>query len=211
MRLEPECPRCRSAVTPDGAGAQCATHGPVPPLWRPREPEYDSFGEYLLRAEHLPTWLPWPMVPGWEVTDFGCVAPQDGTPRAAFVSCAGPTEPDGVVELTVVTEEPGVGLGARIAGLPITDPGLETLEGPPAARLRVDGSSAPVWVVSTSDVPGELDRSVLAGEARGRWVWLVLRPASAALLLKEIRELHDVSRLGPELVGLPFGQLPRSW
>lgn len=212
MRLEPECPRCPSAVTPGGAGgAQCPTHGPVPPLWRPREPDYGSFGEYLLRAQHLPTWLPWPIAPGWEVTDFGYVAPEGGTPRAAFASCAGPSDLDGVVELTVVTEEPGVGLGARAAGVPFTDPGQDTMAGPPAARLRIDGSSVPVWAVSTSDVPGDLDRSVFAGEAQGRWVWLVLRPASAALLLQDMWALQDVSGLGPELVVLPFRHLPRSW
>ena len=211
MRLVWECPRCRSEVTEGESGPECGTHGSITPLWRPHQPDYATFGEYLLRAQDLPTWLPWPMAPGWEVTDFGCVAPERGAPRAAFVSCAGPSDLDGVVELTVVTEEPGVGLGARAAGVPLTDPGEEVAVGPPAARLRVDGASAPVWAVSTSDAPGDLDRSVFAGEAQGRWLWLVLRPASAALLLQHMGPLQDVSGLGPELVALPFGQLPRSW
>jgi hypothetical protein len=83
-------------------------------------------------------------------------------------------------------------------------------EGPPAARVRVDSAGVPLWPVSTSG-PEALDRSVLAGEALGRWLWLVFRPASAALLLGDIGALHDVSELGPELVALPFVSVPRSW
>jgi hypothetical protein len=211
MRLEPECPRCPSRVTEGEAGAECVTHGPVTPLWRPGRPDYDSFAEYLLRADHLPTWLPWPLAPGWQVTDFGLVGAEGRTARAAFAACAGPSELDGLAQLTVVTEEPGVGLGARVAGVPFTDPGQDTVAGPPTARLRIDGSSAPVWAVSTSDAPGDLDRSVFAGEAQGRWLWLVLRPASAALLLQDIGALQDISGLGPELVTLPFGDLSRWW
>lgn len=211
MRLVPECPRCPSVTSADGDGFVCATHGEVVPLWRAVRPDYDAFADYLLRAKGLPSWLPWPLAPGWEVTDFGCVVAEGGTPRAAFTSCAGPSEADGVVELTAVTEEPGVGLGARVAGFPFTDPGPEVLAAPPTTRVRVDGSSVPVWAVSTSDVPGDLDRSVFAGEVQGRWMWLVLRPASAALLLPDIWALQDVSYLGPELVALPFGELPRSW
>jgi hypothetical protein len=111
-----------------------------------------------------------------------------------------------VVELTVVTEEPGVGLGARIGGVDQTDPGREVGGGPPAAKVRVVGVG-----VSTSAGKEALDRSVLAGEALGRWLWLVLRPASAALLLPDLGQLHDVSELGPELVALPFVSVPRSW
>jgi hypothetical protein len=40
---------------------------------------------------------------------------------------------------------------------------------------------------------------------------MVLRPASAALLLNEEWVLHDLSDLGPELVALPFGGSPPAW
>ena len=56
---------------------------------------------------------------------------------------------------------------------------------------------------SSSDV--ELDRSVFAGEAGGRWLWVVLRPASAMLLLRDDWILRDVSGIGPPLVEMPFG------
>ncbi len=187
-------------------------HGETVPLWRAVEPEYDGFAEYLVLSRSLPTWLPWPLPPGWQVTDFGCVGHEGAEPRAAFVSCSGPTELDGVVEVTVVAEEPGVGLGARIAGVTHTDPGREIGSSSALpARLRLDAASVPVWAVDTDDADEVLDRSVLAGESMGRWLWLVLRPASAALLLHDMGAFHDVSDLGPELVTLPFGSVPRAW
>ncbi len=211
MRLEAGCPRCTDPVSGAESSWSCATHGATLPLWRVHKPDYDAFAEYLVLSRPLPTWLPWPLPPGWQVSEFGCVGVEGRPSRAAFVSCTGTSELDGVVELTFVTEEPGVGLGARIGGVDQTDPGREVGEGPPAARVRVDGGGVPVWSVSTSDGKEALDRSVLAGEAHGRWLWLVLRPASAALLLPDIGALHDISELGPELVTLPFVSVPRSW
>lgn len=211
MRLDPSCPRCADPVSGAETSWSCPTHGATLPLWRAEEPDYDAFAEHLVLSRPLPTWLPWPLPAGWQVSDFGCVGVEGRTPRAAFVTCTGASELDGVVELTVVTEEPGVGLGARVGGVDQTDPGREVEEGVPPVRIRVDGATVPVWAVSTSGGKETLDRSVLAGEAGGRWLWLVLRPASAALLLPDIGALHDVSELGPELVTLPFVSVPRSW
>ena len=131
--------------------------------------------------------------------------------RASFLTCAGPTDLDGVVELSVVTEEPGVGLGARCAGVLRTDPGADIGDGPPQAKVRISGHPIPLWYVPTSDADVAFDRSVFAGEAQGRWLWLVLRPASAALLLKDEWILIDIADLGPELVDLPFGGSPPAW
>jgi hypothetical protein len=214
MRLEAGCPRCPSPVSAEEDRWACPVHGRTVPLWRAVVPEYDAFAEYLVLSRGLPTWLPWPLPPGWQVIDFGCVGEEGGEPRAAFVSCSGPTELDGIVEVTVVTEEPGGGLGARIAGVAHTDPGREISSSAPGARVRLDAAAVPVWAVDTSDDPTRddvLDRSVLAGESMGRWLWLVLRPASAALFLNDLGALHDVTDLGPELVTLPFGSVPRAW
>jgi len=216
MRLEPECPRCPAAVTGTGSSWLCAIHEAIVPLWRVTDPDYDAFAEYLVRSRPLPSWVPWPLPDGWRVTDFGCVGLEDGgNPQAAYVTCSGPSELDGVVELTVVTEEPGVGLAARIGGVTYTDPGREAGDGAPLTRIRVDSNSVPMWLVSTYDgasrATSALDRAVLAGEALGRWLWLVLRPASAALLLAEMGPLHDVSAHGPQLVSLPFTRAPRAW
>jgi hypothetical protein len=75
----------------------------------------------------------------------------------------------------------------------------------------VDGHPIALWAVTTSEVDGAFDRSVFAGEAHGRWLWIVLRPASAALLLHEEWVLADLADLGPELIELPFGVNPPSW
>ena len=211
MRLEPECPRCPAPVSGTGASWRCPTHQAIVPLWRATDPDYDAFAEYLVLSRPLPTWLPWPLPDGWQVTDFGCVGLEGAAPQAAYVTCSGPSELDGAVELTVVTEEPGVGLAARCGGVRHPDPGPEAGEGMPPTKVRVGGASVPLWVVSPDEAPGTLDRAVLAGEARGRWIWLVLRPGSAALLLNEMGALQDVSELGPQLVALPFGRVPRSW
>ena len=78
-------------------------------------------------------------------------------------------------------------------------------------RAAADGAGADrhqsvsLWDISTASDDGEFDRSVLAGEADGRWLWIVLRPASALLLLRDDWILRDVSGAGPQLVELPFG------
>ena len=211
MSLAAGCPRCSSPVTHDESGWRCLDHGVISPLWRPSIPSYDGLAEHLNRCNGVPTLLPWPMSPGWTVTDFGCVAEQDGRSKASLVSCSGSSDLDGVVELTVVAEEPGVGLGARCAGTVRTDPGAEIAEGPPHAKVRIDGHPVPLWAISTSDNDRAFDRSVFAGEAHGRWLWLVMRPASAALLLNDEWILMDIAGLGPELVELPFGGNPPPW
>jgi hypothetical protein len=213
MRLEAECPRCAALVHGSGATVDCPTHGPVAPLWRSVDPCYEAFAEHLTISRGLPTLMLWPLPVGWQVTDFGCVGGLDGgLPLATFVTCGGPSELDGVVEVTVVSEEPGVGLAGRCGRIGHDDPGADTADDPPLLRIDVDGVSTPLWIVSTADTGGEvLDRVVLAGEALGRWLWLVLRPASAALSLEQLGSLADVAGFGPALVSLPFTKVPRPW
>jgi hypothetical protein len=211
MKLAAGCPRCSSPVTGDGAeGWSCRDHGPITPLWRTRSSGYDAFTEHLDASRPLPTWLPWPLLPGWSVSDFGCVARPGRDARATFISCTGTTDLDGVVEVDVVAEEPGVGLGARCAGVARTDPGAD-IGGPAHVKIHLDGHPVSLWALSTSDCDASFDRSVFAGEAQGRWLWLVMRPASAALLLKDEWSLSDVSGLGTQLIDLPFSDVPRPW
>jgi hypothetical protein len=198
-------------VTDEDGTWRCTDHGPITPLWRPAKADYGAFAEHLTRAGAMPTFLPWPLSPGWMISDFGTVAAPEGEGRATFVTCSGPSELDGVVELSVVSEEPGVGLGSRCAGVIRTDPGAEIGEGPPLAKVRIDGHPISLWPVLTSDTDVAFDRSVFAGEAEGRWLWMVLRPASAALLLKDEWILMNVAELGPELIDLPYGGSPPAW
>jgi hypothetical protein len=192
-------------------------------LWRPEEISYDSFVTHLERAGELPTYLPWPLRPGWSVVDFG-VASNGRGPGATLTAVSGPSEVDGPVDLLVIAEEAGVGLGAQFAGTPGPDPGIgdRLHEIAPAARIRIGSQPVPLWPVSLGAVPAELDggagqeagewdRSVVAGEAGGRWLWVLIRPAAAVLLLQESWELRDVSGLGMALVELPFGGSHPRW
>jgi hypothetical protein len=211
MTLTAGCPRCTSPVTEEESGWRCPDHGAITPLWRPATAGYESLAQHLRNCGGTPTLAPWPLAPGWSITDFGCVTAGGHEARASMLSCSGVTELDGVVELTVVSEEPGVGLGARCAGTDHTDPGAEAGQGPPHARVNIDGVTLPMWSVSTSSTDPAFDRSVFAGEAHGRWLWLVLRPASAALLLRDEWVLADLTGLGPELIDVPFGGSPPPW
>lgn len=182
----------------------------MPPLWRPVAATYDSFCEHLALADGLPSYLPWPLSPGWQVTDFGVVG-ERGRVKATVTAVAGLSPLDGPVELLVVSEEPGTGLGARCAGTVHSDPGTEIATMRSTTQVRVDSRGVPLWPISTHDADTLLDRSVFAGEAGGRWLWLVLRPASAMLLLAEEWHLVDVSGFGAQLLETPFGGHPPVW
>jgi hypothetical protein len=210
MALSVGCPRCSTPVATAGDSWSCPDHGAVEPLWRPAEASYDTFVEHLGATARFPTYLPWPLSPGWRITDFAAVGTVDRG-RAAMTCVSGTSALDGPVDVLVITEEPGTGLGARIAGTWHDDPGAEVGDGPPSVRVRIDSQTVPLWPVSTSAMTGEWDRSVVAGEASGRWLWLVLRPASAMLLLADDWILRDVSGLGPPLVELPFGGPAPAW
>lgn len=209
MSLSVGCPRCAAPVSEVDAGWICVEHGEISPLWRPTEVTYDAFAEHLRRADGVPTFLPWPLSPGWCVSDFAAVGAGRG--RASMTCTSGPSALDGPVDVIVVTEEAGTGLGARIAGTPHDDPGAEIGDGPPSVRVRIGRQVVPLWTVSTSASSAEWDRSVVAGEADGRWLWLVLRPASAMLLLRDDWILRDTSQSGPYLVELPFGGPAPAW
>ena len=212
MSLTPSCVRCSAPVAEasDGGWA-CQDHGATGALWRAEEASYDAFGEHLQGAGAFPTYVPWPMSPGWAVTDFATVTPAPGSASAALTCTSGTSELDGPVDVLVVAEEPGTGLGARCAGTRHTDPGAEIGERPPSARVRIGSQAVNLWDISTSSSGGEFDRSVLAGEAGGRWLWIVLRPASALLLFRDDWILRDVSGAGPQLVELPFGGHRPGW
>jgi hypothetical protein len=204
-----ECPRCSSALDQRDDGYHCARDGPVPPLWKPAEVGYEAFAEAVKQVDPVPLYLPWPLSPGWTVADFGLVR-DVGAALAAFSTTIGTSDVDGTVELTLVAEDPGVGLGARVAGVLGVDPGQQAGQGPPAMQLRAAGRSVPMWHVAVED--SELfAKAVFAGEAEGRWLWLVIRPASAALLLPEGWLLQDMTELGPEALDLPFGGPRPRW
>lgn len=212
MSLAASCPRCTSPVRGEGASFACLTHGPTEALWRPDVADYDSFAELVGRIDDIPTYLPWPMSPGWRIADFGCVGAGPGSRvRATVTTTVGASDLDGDVEVTVVSEDPGVGLGARCSGTAYDDPGPQISNGPPAIKVRAGGRPVPMWLVDGEDDAEPLERATFAGESDGRWLWLVMRPASAALLLGDDWLLADVTGFGPEALEMPFGGPRPTW
>ncbi|GAB4011631.1 hypothetical protein GCM10028772_34530 [Nocardioides ultimimeridianus] len=205
------CVRCATPVVRlDENTWSCPEHGEIVPLWRSDAASYDALTAHLERAGSFPTYLPWPLGPGWTVTDFAVVA-NPAKAHATLTCVTGSSALDGPVDVIVISEEPGTGLGARVAGLDNDDPGGEVGHGTSLVKVRLGTHPVGLWPVSVSGTHGELDRSVLAGEAEGRWLWLVLRPASAILLLRDDWILRDVSVTGPQLVTLPFGGPAPQW
>ncbi|MET3962522.1 hypothetical protein ABIE44_002456 [Marmoricola sp. OAE513] len=209
MVLAASCPRCTSTITDAGGLYACSVHGSIHPLWRPEVADYDTFAELVSRSD-LPTYLPWPMSPGWSISDFGCVA-GEGKTSATVTTTVGTSDLDGPVEVTVISEDPGVGLGARCAGTAYDDPGEQIGVGPHAINVRAAGHSVRMWAVDSSLEDDLLAKAVFAGEADGRWLWLVIRPASAALLLRDEWLLADVTGFGPEALEMPFGGTKPGW
>jgi hypothetical protein len=165
------------------------------------------------------------MSPGWSIADFGCVG-TGARVRATVTTTVGTSDLDGEVEVTIVSEDPGIGLGARCAGTSYDDPGPQISNGPPSIRVRAGGRTVPMWLVddvgenpsferelTVADLTAHdvLARAVFAGEADGRWLWLVMRPASAALLLHDDWLLADVTGFGPEALEMPFGGPRPTW
>lgn len=181
----------------------------MPALWRPTTVDYDALAEVLARTPDLPTYLPWPMSPGWSIADFGCVV--TGRSGATVTTTVGSSDLDGPVEMTIVSEDPGIGLGARVAGVTHPDPADQVGSGVPAVRLRAAGRPVAMWAVDAGEDVAPLARAVFAGEAEGRWLWVVLQPASAALLLADEWLLADVRGFGPEALEMPFGGPRAQW
>jgi hypothetical protein len=180
----------------------CTVHGEVAPVQAFTTPDIDNARSYASRSR-LPVWLPWPLPHAWVVSGFGHAGRTLGVARGTVVACSGPNPLGGSADLLVVTEEPGIGLGARYAGLSATDPGAEVGRGLADAKPEVAGHPTPMWVVRGAAG----NRAVYAGEADGRWLWLILHPESAGALLMEPLSLVDLRDLGAEIELLPFGPL----
>ena len=94
----------------------------------------------------VPIWVPWPLPAGWLVTGLAWAGDDPGRLRAVAVACTGPNPLGGTGDMVLVAEEPGVGLGARYAGIPGPDPGglARRNHRPDDARLadRGDGTGS---------------------------------------------------------------------
>ena len=200
MRKAPTCPRCGGRLREPSAWSSawhCGAHGAVYPLRTVARPSAAGLGA-LLRGAAVPVWLPWPLPPAWLVTGFAGAGDERTGARAFAVAVSGPNPVGGPGEMLLVSEEPGVGLGARCAGLHGPDPGSDFAAGPADGLVRFGHHEFPVWHV---EAPG---RAAFAGEVMGTWLWLILWPDTAGMLMVDPLEVRDLRDPGQDL-DLPFG------
>jgi hypothetical protein len=178
----------------------CNLHGAVFPLRTGYTPDQAGLQGLLLDAS-VPVWLPWPLPDGWLVTGFAGAGDGRSGSRACVVALSGPDPVGGLGDMLLISEEPGVGLGARFAGIAGPDPGEGFAAGLPHAFVNFGNHEFPLWHVDAPDL------AAFAGEVLGNWLWVVLWPDTAGMLMVEALSLRDLRDPGQDL-DLPFG--PRS-
>ena len=147
----------------------------------------------------VPWWVPHPSLVGWTVSGIGHCADDRGGTRASVMCFAGPNPLGGPVDMLIAAEEPGIGIGAHFAGLDAVDPaGL--IGGAADLHIEAGGHACPLWCVPTAD-----DRATYVGEALGMWLWVVVWPPDAALLLLDDLKLCDVRESAAARESLVFG------
>jgi len=203
VRPEPTCPRCGGELRAPGLWSsswQCPHHGTVAPYNVIPRPGPDALTHVLGRAK-VPVWVPHVLPPGWVVSGFACAGDDREGARAVATCLTGPSPLGGAAELVLVSEEPGVGLGARHAGLAGPDPGDGFGAGPPDAKLEAAGHPTALWSLRTT-----ADCAVFVGEAKALWLWALVWPAGAGVLLYDALDLVDL-RDGYVEAELAFGSV----
>jgi hypothetical protein len=182
------CARCGGVVqAPDLLSSSwlCDHDGEVDPFHVIAPPGVESLPRLAKRVA-LPLWVLDPMPVGWTLGGVAHAGDDRTGARATVTGWCGPSPAGGVADLLLVAEEPGVGVGARYAGRRGIDAG-ECATGQPYAHVRVHGRPVALW--HCAETPE--DRVALVGEADGWWLWAVLWPALADLLLLEKLSLRD--------------------
>ncbi|HWB67276.1 MAG TPA: DUF6758 family protein [Mycobacteriales bacterium] len=203
MHPAPTCPRCGDEVRAPGLWSsawQCALHGSVAPYTVLSHTGPDAMDHVAQRA-NVPLWLAFGLPPGWVCSGFAYAGDERTGARATVTAMSGPSPVGGPAELLVIAEEPGVGLGARHAGLSEPDPGEGFGRG--AADAKVVAASHPTALWS---VPLAPDRAGFLGEAQAAWLWMLVWPATAGVLMYDEIHLTDLrDRTGAREVG--FGSI----
>jgi Family of unknown function (DUF6758) len=203
VRPDPECSRCGAVLRPPDVWSsawRCEVHGEVVPLHPPVPADAERLTRVAERAG-VPMWLPWPLPPGWLVAGVRTAGDARGRHRAVALACSGPGLLDGPTDLVVVAEEPGVGLGARYAGLDGPDPGASMTSTPADTKVDAAGHPTPLW-----SVPGADDRAAYVGEAGGLWLWLVAWPPAGWTVVHDGLRLVDLRAPGHGL-DVPAGAM----
>lgn len=195
------CPRCDDPLRAPGlmsSSWECDRHGAVQPLRRWARVTPDVLTRAAGRAA-VPLWSPLPLLPGWTVTGLALAGDERGGARATVLALSGPSPLGGPADLLLVAEEPAIGLGARLAGCDGVDPG-DVATGPPDAKVEAAGHPTALWRCQSAP-----DRVAFVGEASGVWLYALLWPPAAELVLLEHVVLHDL-RSDPHLaLQLPVG------
>ena len=201
MTAPPTCPRCPGSLRAPGlmsSSWSCERHGEVSPLHVSARPTSEALRKAAAHAG-VPLWSPLPLLPGWSVTGLATVGDDRAPAKATVLALSGPSPLGGPADLLLVAEEPGVGVGARYAGLESLDPGSCT-DGPPDAKVEAAGHPTALWRCDSAP-----DRAAFIGEARGVWLYAVLWPPAAELVLLEHVVLHDLRNEAHATTELPFG------
>lgn len=148
----------------------------------------------------VPLWSPLPLLAGWSATGLAVAGDERSGTRATAFALSGPSPLGGPADLVLVAEEPGTGLGARYAGVADVDPGTVVLDGPPDAKVEAAGHPTSLWRCDSAE-----DRVAFVGEALGVWLWAVLWPPAAELVLLEHVVLHDLRHEAHAGLDLPLG------
>jgi hypothetical protein len=173
---------------------RCAVHGDVVPYYIAGSSRERALDE-LRERSRVPVWAPDPLPVGWFPSGVAWAGDDRAGPRAAAVAVAGPSPLGGPADMVLIADEPGVGVGARLAGLGGADPAdPDGLNRPPQARVEAYDHPTALWSIGPAT-----DRAAFVGEAGGVWLWVVLWPANAAILLLEnlvLRDLRDAATAG---------------
>lgn len=191
------------------SGWTCAEHGTVAPLHAARSGTTEHV-RGVAATSAVPVWLPWPLPTDWLVTGVRHAGDERTGAVATVLGCSGPNRFRRTVagegpaaDLLIVAEQPAVGLGASLAGLPEVDAGDSLsgalLSGGPHAKVHAAGHPTALW-----HVPAGEDRAVFVGEARGVWLWLIIWPPSAGAMALDGLTLVDARELDHPLE-LPTG------
>jgi hypothetical protein len=155
--------------------------------------------DHVVGRAAVPLWMPRGLPYGWLCSGIGYAGDERSGARATVTCLSGPSPLGGAADLLFVAEEPGVGLGARHAGLSESDPGDGFDAGAPHAKVMAAAHPTALW-----SLPVTGDRAVFVGEAKGQWLWTVLWPASAGVLMYDEISLVDI-RDWPADLDVEFG------
>lgn len=188
MGHAPTCPRCGGPVRAPGLWSsawECAEHGSVAPYHVLLHPGAEAL-DHVTRLATVPVWLPTGMGPAWGCSGVAYAGDDRDGARAVVTAVSGPSPLGGAADLLLVAEEPGVGLGARLAAIAELDPGQRIGRESPDAKIVAARHPTPLW-----PLPEAGDRAAFVGEAKGYWLWLIVWPGAAGVMVYDGIELAD--------------------